>query len=167
VAALLLGELVPTAISCGGERCWLPARPGRQAWARPPSARLLLPEDQPAAPQACAMRGAWGAAEGSPPFASLRSRSPQGEGWRGYPTGPCLVCSARTDSSLAAAGEPRYLRFSSLSSTRVWLPLCHATWSYSLVPALFREYLSSAPFFAADPYLCLISFQLFLLRALL
>lgn len=73
--------------------------------------------------------------EKKPPFIPLKNCSTWREGWRGYLMCHCSMCSVLLiNSRFSAAGGPSYLCFSLiLSLTSIWLSLCNATWSYSLV----------------------------------
>lgn len=68
---------------------------------------------------------------------------------RAIPTGSSFFC-CRTTKSLAPLLGLLIFRYLSVE----------ILYSSVLLPALFPEYLSSAPFFSINPYLCLISFQL-------
>lgn len=75
----------------------------------------------------------------------------------------CLMCSVYMDNSFSVPAGPSQLCFAFLSFSLLGylcvMPLGPAV----LLPALFLARLSSAPFFATDPYLrWIISFQLFL-----
>lgn len=70
-------------------------------------------------------------------LASSLSRTvlPEEEGWRGYLMCHCSMRSVLLiNSRFSAARGPSYLCFSLiLSLISIWLSLCNATWSYSLV----------------------------------
>ena len=138
VAALLLRELMPAAISLwrgvgqAASSAW-PAGPGTATGSNAALASAPIGCAKGPAPFPCAVWETWSTGKENLPFISLQSRSPQREWWRGYLMCRFSMCSILIDSSFSAAGEPSYLHFSFLSFTHVWLFLCYATWSYSLV----------------------------------
>lgn len=133
VAALLLRELMPAAISRWTGAGQAASSAGPQALARPQCCSGKYAGAKGPVPFPCAVWETWSTGEEDLTFFSVQSCSPQREWRRGSLMCHCLMCSILTDSSFSAAGEPSSLRFSFLSFTCVWRSLCHATWSYILV----------------------------------
>lgn len=133
VAALLPRELVPGQSGCGGEQGWLQLRGPRHpcGWCcscQCPSGLCRGPWAIPC----CAVWNTWSTGEENLSFISLRRRSPQRERWSSY-----LYVIAWCVAFLLTATllwQQNHVPCASLFSVSlVWISLCYATWSYSLV----------------------------------
>lgn len=113
VAALLLRELMPAAISRWTGAGQAASSAGPQALARPQCCSGKYAGAKGPVPFPCAVWETWSTGEEDLPFFSVQSCSPQREWRRGSLMCHCLMCSILTDSSFSAAGEPSSLRFSS------------------------------------------------------